>query len=68
MANPGFRRQGVGWGMAPIPEFKKRSYYFGKIFAENYMKMKEIGQGARVPDAPLDPPMNNLSVSVCVCI
>ena len=54
--------------MAPIPEFKKRSYYFGTIFAENYMKMKEIGQGARVHDAPLDPPMNNLSVSVCVCI
>ena len=54
--------------MAPIPEFKERSNYLARFFAENYMKMKEIGQGARVPDAPLDPPMNSPSVSVCVCV
>ena len=31
----------------------------GQIFAENWMKMKEIGprQGAHIPSTPLDPPL-----------
>ena len=51
MADPGFSPGG-----APTP---KNAIIF-QFFAENCMKMKEFGPpggGARVPGAPLDPPM-----------
>ena len=43
MTDPGFVR-------GPTPQFGAKKLLFGKVFAENYMKMKEIeprGAGAR---------------------
>ena len=51
-----WRIQDFPRGGAPTP---KIAIIF-QIFAENCMKMKEFGPpggGARVPGAPLDPPM-----------
>ena len=49
MADPGFSPGGA-------PTHKIAIIF--QIFAENCMKMKEFGpRGARVPGAPLDPPM-----------
>ena len=46
---------------APTPEFVAKTYYLARFFAENYMKMKEIGtREGRVPSAPLDSPMGIL--------
>ena len=43
---------------APTPKMLIKSILFGKISAENCMKMKEIGQeGERLPSAHLNPPM-----------
>ena len=42
---------------APAPWFRQ-NLLFDKIFAENYMKVKEIGQRrGRLPPAPPGPPM-----------
>ena len=39
---------------------------FCQFLAENCLKMKEFGpQGARVPGAPLDPPMNLIHSASC---
>ena len=38
---------GRGVGLHQPPEEKVKTYYLDKIFAENCMKLKEIGQGAR---------------------
>ena len=48
MADPGFS-----------PDLEPKNSLFETIFAENCMKMKEIGRewGTWVPSAPLDPPM-----------
>ena len=54
----GSRIELTGWGANPCVWGKNLLY--GKIFATNYMKMKEIGlrTGTRVPRTPaLDPPM-----------
>ena len=53
VADPGFPRR----GRVPTPGFWGKVLLFGKIFAENCMKMKEIGPGAHVPSAPLDQPV-----------
>ena len=46
---------------APTPEFVAKTYYLARFFAENYMRMKEIGpREGRVPSAPLDSPMGIL--------
>ena len=51
VADPGFHRKG-----APTREFWAENLLFSKIFAEYYMKIKEIGpRRSLVP--PLDPPM-----------
>ena len=54
VADPGFPRWGGG-----NPWVWTENLLFGKIFAENCMKMKEIGPraGALVPSVPFDPPM-----------
>ena len=46
------------WGL-PTPEFGVKTYYLGKIFAKNCIKMKEIGPTGvgGFGNAPLDPPM-----------
>ena len=36
----------------PQPLSFEQKLFFDKILAENYMKMKEIRPGARVPSAP----------------
>ena len=43
----------------PTPKEGAKTYYVVKFFAENCMKMKEIGprEGACVPNAPPDLPM-----------
>ena len=60
------------------PEFPRRgggnfqggdaNLLFNQIFPENCMKMKEFGPrgGARVPGAPLDPPLCRLIDSRCL--
>ena len=57
MADPGFPMGGANsqvWG---------KNVLFGKVFAENCMKMKEIGQGAHIPGTPaLDPPMQVVGI------
>ena len=54
----GFRVFQMG---APTPDFVAKTYYLARFFAENYMKMKEIGtREGRVPSAPLDSPMGIL--------
>ena len=53
VADPGF-----SWGGGGNPKNGCANLLFCKFFAENCMKMKELGpQGARVPGAPLDLPM-----------
>ena len=50
VADPEFpRREG-----APTPEFGAKTYYLARFFAENCMKMKEIGPRLETR-APLDP-------------
>ena len=42
------------------PEFPRGdcdNLLYGKISAEKFMKMKEIGEGAHDASTPLDPPM-----------
>ena len=51
VADPGFPRQGGGGG-SPTPQFGVKNLSFSKIFAENCMKMKEIGPGACVLAPP----------------
>ena len=42
---------------------------FGKLFAEDFMKLKEIERrGALVPNAPFDPPMNSIPLDLNVQI
>ena len=50
-----WRIQDFSDGMGQLPNWD----FFANFFAENCMKMKEIGPGVRIPGAlpPLDPPM-----------
>ena len=45
VADPGFPRQGGGGGGVANPSIWGENLSFSKIFAENCMKMKEIGPG-----------------------
>ena len=48
-------------GRGATPEEGTKTYYFGKIFAQNCMKMKETGSvGGHVPSAPLDLPVQRV--------
>ena len=74
MADPGFPTQGTGRG-TPTSWFGGKNLLFGKVFALNWMKMKNLDQeGARVPIAPLDSQMvlhsmaTNESVHLDTCI
>ena len=47
------------------PKVRVLTYYFGQIFAENYMKMKKFGprRGRRVSLAPLPQPLDPTLIS-----
>ena len=59
--SPMRKRQPKGGGVANL--------LFGQIFAENWMKMKEVGWGGGTPLAPpLDPPMQPGYLVLCVMV
>ena len=54
VADPGFPRRGGGGVLARRPGVWDKNLFFDKNFAENCMKMKEIGQrDGKCPQGPL---------------
>ena len=64
VVDPALARRGGGWGS---PGVRGKNLLFGKIFAENFMNMKEFGPagggGGGVSSNPLDSPMNYCSLN-----